>query len=930
MREVAEIFADALELPPGERDAFLERECGENRTLLAQVRALLAGHDAAATFLETPAVERPAGSVEEQIGEWIGDYQLESKLGDGGCGVVYRARQVRPVRRAVALKVIKLGMDTRQVIARFEAERQALALMDHPDIARVFDAGMTARGRPFFVMELVEGVPVTEFADHAGLTLRERLDLVARICFAVQHAHQKGIIHRDLKPSNILVARHEGTIAPKIIDFGVAKAMHENLTEATLVTRFDQVIGTPAYMSPEQLNQETHAIDTRTDVYALGCLLYEIAVGTHPFPFEEIASRGQDALRKTVQEVVPHRPSLRFGELSEPERARIASSRQSSIAALQGELRGDLDWIITRCLEKEPDRRYASARDLADDIQRLLRREPIEARPPSRRYLLQKFVSRHRFAVASVAALSLTLLLGTVVSTWQAVRARTAEQLAEQERDVAKAATAAESLAREAAERRQEQAEDLLTFMLGDFRSELSEIGRLSLLDAVGEKAMAYFESLHAEDLTDTTLARQVKAITQIGEIRIERANYAEASAAFATALSRAQALVSRYPENPDFIFERAQVEYWIGYAELRQEKMVAAGRWMTAYRDSTLQLLELEGPTFRARSEVAYGLHNLAAIDSENERFSEARQGYEKEREMLLDLFADFPDDKGLLHRLGSVANWQALDTQNQGHFSASERYATEALERYQALSRMDPDSPDWRQQAARAIHAIGTVAFLLGRWDEAKDSFEQTLELFRRRATEDPENLQNFTEVMWTHLSLAELALAHPETAADAIPHLEVARQGFAELVAAEANGLTFHRGLARTWRLEALLQDLEGRSRSESINALGKALSIVSPILEDFPDERWNIFETSHTLIHLGRLARREGDADAAAQHWSQALRSLPANAMELKDWRILATVVELYRLLGRSEEAATAIAYLDAAGYVPANPLTRAEW
>jgi serine/threonine protein kinase len=394
-----EIFGEALDLTGAERATFLDRACAGDAALRARVEALLAGHDAAGAFLGQAAVERPQPTLpEEKPGDVIGRYTLLKKIGEGGCGVVYLAEQTEPVRRRVALKVIKLGMDTRQVIARFEAERQALALMDHPDIARVFDAGATAAGRPFFVMEYVDGVPITQFCDEHSLPMTTRLELFARVCVALQHAHQKGIIHRDVKPSNILVGQQDGQPAPKIIDFGIAKATQGRLTEATLITGFDQLIGTPAYMSPEQAELRELEIDTRSDIYSLGVLLYELLTGRPPFDPKSLIRAGVAEIRRIIREVEPARPSTVVSTLADADRTVIAHQRCAAPARLTSALRGDLDWIVMRCLEKDRGRRYDTAHELADDIRRHLRSEPVTACPPSALYRSQKFVARHRVA----------------------------------------------------------------------------------------------------------------------------------------------------------------------------------------------------------------------------------------------------------------------------------------------------------------------------------------------------------------------------------------------------------------------------------------------------------------------------------------------------------------------------------------------------
>ena len=365
--------------------------------------------------------------VSEKPGDHIGRYKLLEKIGEGGCGIVYMAEQTEPIRRRVALKVIKLGMDTRQVIARFEAERQALALMDHPNIAKVLDAGATDTGRPYFVMELVRGIRITEYCDQNNLSTRERLDLFMQVCRAVQHAHQKGIIHRDLKPSNILVTLHDGVPMPKVIDFGIAKATQQPLTDKTLFTSFHQFIGTPAYMSPEQAEMGSQDIDTRSDVYTLGVLLYELLTGRSPFEQKELLEAGLDEMRRLIREKEPPKPSTRLSTLADGDLTAIARSRHTEPPRLLHLVRGDLDWIVMKCLEKDRTRRYETPNGLARDVERHLNHEPVTAAAPSALYRMGKFIRRHRVGLATAAALVVLLVAGMVGSVWQALRATKAE-----------------------------------------------------------------------------------------------------------------------------------------------------------------------------------------------------------------------------------------------------------------------------------------------------------------------------------------------------------------------------------------------------------------------------------------------------------------------------------------------------------------------
>ncbi len=435
-REVAVLNA-ALELPEPERAAYLDEACAGDAALRRRVEELLRSHEQAGNFLETP----PAGldptrtvrvniPLPEKPGDRIGRYKLLQQIGEGGCGVVYMAEQEQPVQRRVALKVIKLGMDTKQVIARFEAERQALALMNHPNIARVLDAGATDTGRPYFVMELVRGIKITDYCDQNSLSTRERLDLFIQVCHAIQHAHQKGVIHRDIKPSNILVTMDDRAPVPKVIDFGIAKATQGKLTDQTLFTAFEQFIGTPAYMSPEQAEMRVQDIDTRSDIYSLGVLLYELLTGQTPFDAEKLLAAGLNEIRRTIREQEPARPSTRLSTLLVADLDMVAGHRQVLPPKLIHLVRGDLDWIVMKCLEKDRARRYDTANGVAMDIVRHLNCEPVLARPPSRLYEFQKTVRRHKFGFGAAALIGVVLVAAAGISTWQAVRASRAEMAA--------------------------------------------------------------------------------------------------------------------------------------------------------------------------------------------------------------------------------------------------------------------------------------------------------------------------------------------------------------------------------------------------------------------------------------------------------------------------------------------------------------------
>jgi tetratricopeptide (TPR) repeat protein/tRNA A-37 threonylcarbamoyl transferase component Bud32 len=453
-REV-EVFNRVLQLPEPQRIPYLEDACGDDGELRERVANLLKAEARAGQFLSGPATAAQAvhaavgeatghtagalAVIAEQPGDRIGRYKLLQQIGEGGCGVVYLAEQEEPVRRRVAFKIIKLGMDTKSVIARFEAERQALALMDHPGIARVLDAGATDTGRPYFVMELVRGTKITQFCDENRLDTKERLKLFIKVCHAVQHAHQKGIIHRDLKPSNILVtvSEPEDPGTPKVIDFGIAKATQGRLTDQTVFTALEQFIGTPAYMSPEQAVLTTQEVDTRSDIYSLGVLLYELLTSRTPFDQRELIEAGLDTMRQVIRERDPVPPSTRLSTLGRADLLTVAQYRQLEPPGLIHSIRGDLDWIVMKCLQKDRARRYETANGLALDVGRHLHNEPVMARPDSLGYRAGKFIRRHRAAVTVVTIILLSLAAGLVGTITQTLRADRAAERAKIQRDFA-------------------------------------------------------------------------------------------------------------------------------------------------------------------------------------------------------------------------------------------------------------------------------------------------------------------------------------------------------------------------------------------------------------------------------------------------------------------------------------------------------------
>jgi serine/threonine protein kinase/tetratricopeptide (TPR) repeat protein len=686
-------------------------------------------------------------SEEETPGSVIGRYELLEKIGEGGFGVVYVAEQREPVKRRVALKIIKLGMDTRQIVARFEAERQALAMMEHPNIAKVFDGGATDSGRPYFVMELVRGIKITEYCDQSNLSTRERLDLFIQVCQAIQHAHQKGIIHRDIKPSNVLVTVNDGVPVPKAIDFGIAKATQGELTEKTVYTQFQQLIGTPAYMSPEQAEMTSLDIDTRSDIYALGVLLYELLTGKTPLDHKDLVEAGLDGMRRMIQEQEPLRPSTRFSSLQLEERTTTAKRRGMDPPKLLHQLRGDLDWIVMKCLEKDRTRRYETANGLALDVQRYLKHEPVVAARPSQLYSIQKFVQRHRIALATTTAFACLLVAGVIVSTWQAVRASRAEKAARADAVSRQAAylfmaSILDSVGPSRAKGRdttmlREILDDTATRLGRDLKNQPEAEADLRIV--LGKTYADLGLSTNALEMTQrgldlrrahlgATNAATADALNNLGAIRYDLGDYAGAEDAARQALAIRMQLFG--PNNTNVALSLNN----LGYALATQNKFAEA-------EETTQQALDIRKRLLPAgHPDISMTLVNLAGIQWERARFSQVEESFHEAAQSF--------EKAGNGVALGVVQANLGTVYARRGDLEAAETIHTNTL----ALRRKLFNGKD-HSHLEISLTQLALVLISRGKLDDAENRLKEAVGIEERL------NLGNHTEVADTLFGLGNV---------------------------------------------------------------------------------------------------------------------------------------------------------------------------
>jgi serine/threonine protein kinase len=884
-RSAKAIFLEAVEKHAPEQWArFLDEACAGQPELRQRVEVLLQAHQEGTVGPQPgpeDAAPRDGGGAAEGPGTRIGPYKLLERIGEGGMGEVWMAEQTEPVRRRVALKVIKAGMDSAQVVARFEAERQALALMDHPNIAKVLDAGTTETGRPFFVMELVKGTPITRYCDEHRLPPCQRLELFVPVCHALQHAHQKGIIHRDVKPSNVLVAPYDGKPVVKVIDFGVAKATGQKLTERTLFTAFGAVVGTLEYMSPEQAELNNQDIDTRSDIYSLGVLLYELLTGTTPLERKRLKQAALLELLRLIREEEPPKPSTRLSD-SKDSLASISAQRQMEPAKLTKLVRGELDWIVMKALEKDRSRRYETANGLARDIERFLHDEPVEACPPSAGYRLRKVARRYRRLLLTAAAFAALLLLGATVSIWQAVEATRAKTnmrgalddlAAEQEKT--KQALAAETRARDRARHALNSMTDDVISDLFAMQPQLDDKQRAFL-----RKVLAFHQEFAAEH-GDSEEARAVAAEGQHHVARVQAflGQRGAAVGSYLEAIRRREKLAADFPAVPEYRYRLAQSHLNLGVVLMaRQEHQKAEAAYGRA-----LDLFEKLAAEFPAvpeyRDRQARCHNNLGILLKDLGKGREAEAAFRRSLAVKEKLAADFPAVPGLRESGARSRINLANLLRSLGERQQAEDGYRQALATLEKLAGEFPAAYECRHELASTCSKLGGLLDDMGKHQEAEAALRRGVVLLEKLVADFPALPKYRKELASSHVRLG-IVLQRLRK----IPEAEAAyRRALAleeQLAAGFPTEPEYRSALARSLNNFALFL-MEQRKLPEAEAAYRRVLAVDEQLVADFPAVPAYRTGLAGTYVNFGNLLRSQQRAQDALEWFGKAIPLLETN-------------------------------------------------